>query len=194
MARSSILSMVSIIVATGTTLNLAADWIHPIGSWGISHYLSISVDRCKALPMTHFGGLSELICITIVSSYSDIGSKLLSQSVISRYPSKIAMKADYLAFCPRDPVTCSSTLGRAFIYLQTVAAAPHLSCARTCEALALRFPSSWIPCSRWSLPPRRAALLEPPPRRVPARASVPVPSPPTVIFCIISSAPAPPGW
>eukprot|EP00965_Chrysotila_dentata_P084908 2802613-Pleurochrysis_carterae.AAC.2 len=28
---------VSIIVATGTTLNLAADRIHSIGSWGISH-------------------------------------------------------------------------------------------------------------------------------------------------------------
>eukprot|EP00965_Chrysotila_dentata_P029490 980083-Pleurochrysis_carterae.AAC.1 len=37
MARSPILNLVSIIVATGTTLNIAADWIHPIGSRGISH-------------------------------------------------------------------------------------------------------------------------------------------------------------
>eukprot|EP00965_Chrysotila_dentata_P069351 2291713-Pleurochrysis_carterae.AAC.1 len=37
-------------------------------------------------------------------------------------------------------------------------------------------------------------LLEPPPRHVPAHAPVPAPSPPTVVFFIISSAPARPGW
>eukprot|EP00965_Chrysotila_dentata_P209410 6185276-Pleurochrysis_carterae.AAC.1 len=37
MARSPILNRVSILVSTGTTLNIAADRIHPIGSPGISH-------------------------------------------------------------------------------------------------------------------------------------------------------------
>eukprot|EP00965_Chrysotila_dentata_P068579 2266660-Pleurochrysis_carterae.AAC.1 len=46
MARSPILNMVSIIVATGTTLNIAADRIRSIGSrGGYPIYPSVSVDR-----------------------------------------------------------------------------------------------------------------------------------------------------
>eukprot|EP00965_Chrysotila_dentata_P255939 6212385-Pleurochrysis_carterae.AAC.3 len=61
MARSPIPNMVSIIVATGTTLNINADRIHPIGSWGISH---ISLHQRRPL--------------------AEQGSKPLSQSVIYR--------------------------------------------------------------------------------------------------------------
>eukprot|EP00965_Chrysotila_dentata_P081113 2677299-Pleurochrysis_carterae.AAC.1 len=67
MARSPILNMISIIGATGTTLNIAPDRIHPIGSWGLSH--KSLHQRRPALPMTQWGG-----------------AKTLSQSVIPRYP------------------------------------------------------------------------------------------------------------
>eukprot|EP00965_Chrysotila_dentata_P260453 6213912-Pleurochrysis_carterae.AAC.2 len=42
-----------------------------------------------------------------------LASKPLTQLAISRYPSDIAIEADYLAFCHRDPIISSSIFARA---------------------------------------------------------------------------------
>eukprot|EP00965_Chrysotila_dentata_P192315 6175102-Pleurochrysis_carterae.AAC.1 len=83
MARSPILNMVSITVATGTTLNIAADGIHPIGSWGISH---ISLHQRRPL--------AELLLFPTWVLQTFLVSKPLTQSVISRYPSDIAIETE----------------------------------------------------------------------------------------------------
>eukprot|EP00965_Chrysotila_dentata_P237526 6201962-Pleurochrysis_carterae.AAC.3 len=61
--------MVSIIVAYGATLNIAADRIHPIGSWGKSH-ISLHQRKLLSAPVRDpFNmGVKGLICIVIVPS------------------------------------------------------------------------------------------------------------------------------
>eukprot|EP00965_Chrysotila_dentata_P072252 2387859-Pleurochrysis_carterae.AAC.12 len=70
MARSPISNMVSIMVATGTTLTVAADRIHPIGSRGIFHI-----------------ALHQRILLAE-------GRNPLTHAVISRYPSVIAVETE----------------------------------------------------------------------------------------------------
>eukprot|EP00965_Chrysotila_dentata_P148316 4896447-Pleurochrysis_carterae.AAC.1 len=58
--------MVSIIVATGTTLNIAADQTHPIGSWGISHISLNQRIPLKTSVRDPFAGSKRVFCIIIV--------------------------------------------------------------------------------------------------------------------------------
>eukprot|EP00965_Chrysotila_dentata_P090055 2972109-Pleurochrysis_carterae.AAC.1 len=65
MARSPIKTVVFTIVEIGTTSNTAADWMHPIGLWGISPS-AYTLYRCKRLSVTHLG-VQGLICIIMLS-------------------------------------------------------------------------------------------------------------------------------
>eukprot|EP00965_Chrysotila_dentata_P064431 2135771-Pleurochrysis_carterae.AAC.2 len=144
--------MVFMIVATGTTYYIAADRIHPIGSWGISH---IYILQRIPLAYLYYHG-AELLSYPTWALHTFFASKLLTQFAIARYPSDIAIEADYLAFCPsQDPIISSSTLARAGQILTNCRRA-HLSFAvwrshawvfashRMCTrgALALHSPSS----------------------------------------------------
>eukprot|EP00965_Chrysotila_dentata_P094132 3111474-Pleurochrysis_carterae.AAC.1 len=73
MARSPILNMVSIIVATGTTYNIAADRIHPIGPWEIPNILLRQLARIPYLGDTYIPSLETPNAIGyIAKSHSDI--------------------------------------------------------------------------------------------------------------------------
>eukprot|EP00965_Chrysotila_dentata_P213597 6187719-Pleurochrysis_carterae.AAC.1 len=97
---------------------------------------------------------------TLLGPTTFFALKPLTQSAISRCLSGIAIEADNLAFCPRDQIITISTLACArqlltncrrarlsFAVRQSRAQFPKLRLhrMRTCGALALRSPSSWIP-------------------------------------------------
>eukprot|EP00965_Chrysotila_dentata_P048157 1597226-Pleurochrysis_carterae.AAC.4 len=70
------------------------------GHGGYPIYPTISVDRCNALPMTPSGGYQSFPLLPFPSwaLQTFLALKPLTQSVISRYPSEIAIEANYLAF------------------------------------------------------------------------------------------------
>eukprot|EP00965_Chrysotila_dentata_P047535 1576467-Pleurochrysis_carterae.AAC.1 len=132
MARSPILSMVSIIVATGTTLNTAADRIHQFGPRGISH-----ISLHQRIPLVE----TPIAIGYIAISERDRDRGQLS-SVLRTIPNN-------WQFDPRARPTLTSNCHRArpfIVVRQSCAMFAVLDPRRmhTCGALALRSPSSWI--------------------------------------------------
>eukprot|EP00965_Chrysotila_dentata_P162217 5356899-Pleurochrysis_carterae.AAC.1 len=140
---------------------MTTDQMHPIiGSRGISRISSsISLDRCKALLLTHFGGHQSLSLLSYptLALHTFLASKPLTQLAISRHRSQryrdqgrlfvvLTSRPEYYSFDYFARLAIKLSSRAPFIWKSS-----HRM--RTCGALAPRSPGSGNLASAWPRPP-----------------------------------------